>query len=158
MNVAFRLCAKKFNGLQSRMILLFYVIPSLSCYAVPAPTSVILSSSVPNPVPPGSPVTLTCAVELSPVVNVSVVVNTVLTTPDGFQTPHTAALAMGSFINFTSEFVISSFRRMESGLFICTATVSLSSNAYISDSRAVSHTIRITTGEMFTVMQDHHSI
>ena len=135
------------------MGLLFYaIIPSLSSYAVPAPTSVMLSNSIPNPVPPGSHVTLTCAVELSPAVNVSVAVNTVFTTPDGFQPRHTAEPVMGSFINFTSEFGISTFGRIESGLYICGVTVSLSLNAYIVDSRAVSHTVRVTTGEMFTAM------
>ena len=54
-------------------------------FAVPAPTSVMLSSSIPNPIPPfGSDVTLTCAVELSPAVDVPVTVNTVLTTDEGF--------------------------------------------------------------------------
>ena len=136
------------------MGLLFYAISSLSCYAVPAPTLVMLSNSVLNPVPPGSHVTLTCAVELSPAVNVSMAVNTVLTTPDGFQTHHTAEPVMGSFVNFTSEFGISPFGRSESGLYICGVTVSLSLNAYnfIVDSRAVSHTVRVTTGEMFTAM------
>ena len=125
---------------------------TLSYYAVPAPTLVMLSSSVPNPVPPGSHVTLTCAVELSPAVNVSVAVNTVLTTPAGFQTHRTAEPVMGSLITFISEFVINTFRRSESGLYICGATISLPSNAYISDSRAINHAVRVTTSEMFTAM------
>ena len=126
-------------------------IPS-SYYAVPVPTSVMLSSSVPNPIIPGSDVTLTCAVELSPAVNVPVTVNTVLTTDEGFPTHDTAQPVMGSLVNYTSEFVISSFRRSESGLYTCGATVTLSSNAYISDSSIATRSVRVTTGEMLTVM------
>ena len=117
-------------------------------FAVPAPTSVMLSSSIPNPIPPfGSDVTLTCAVELSPAVDVPVTVNTALTTPDGFLRTSTAQPVMGSSTNYASEFTIRSFRRSDSGLYVCGATVSLtSSNDYVSDSRAPTHSITVTTG------------
>ena len=60
-------------------------------FAAPAPVSVMLSSDVPNSIPPfGSSVTLTCAVELSPAVDVPVTVNRVLTTDEGFTTTRTA--------------------------------------------------------------------
>ena len=126
--------------------------------AVPAPTSVSLSSSIPNPIPPfGSDVTLTCAVELSPAVDVPVTINTVLTTGDGFMRTSTAQLVMGSSNNYVSTFMISSFGRSDSGNYICSATVSLPSNAYVRDSSSdhsgtATHSLRITTGEMFTAM------
>ena len=72
-------------------------------FAVPAPTSLMLSSSIPSPIPPfGSNVTLTCAVELSPAVDVPVTVNTALTPPDGFTRTSTAQPVMGSSTNYTS--------------------------------------------------------
>jgi hypothetical protein len=90
-------------------------------------------------------------VELSPAVDVPVTVSTVLTNDTGFPTPGTAQPVMGSLINYATEFVISSFRRSESGTFICGATVSLPSNAYISDSNTVSHIIGVTTGTKINV-------
>ena len=113
----------------------------------------MLSSSIPNPIPPfGSDVTLICAVELSPAVDIPVTVNTVLTTDEGFMRTSTAQPVMGSITNYTAIFMISSFRRSDSGLYACSATVSLTSNAYISDSSTVTHTIRVTTGEMLTII------
>ena len=119
---------------------------------VPAPTSVTLSSNIPNPIPPfGSDVTLICAVELSPAVNVPVIVNTVLTPFHGFTTTGTAQPVMGSSTNYASTFIISSFGRSDSGLYVCGASLR-STNAYISDSSTASHSVRVTTGEMFTAM------
>ena len=91
--------------------------------------------------------------ELSPAVNVPVTVNTVLTNPDGFTRTSTAAeLVVGSSTSYSSTFLISPFRRSNSGLYDCRATVSLASNAYISDSSTETHTVRVTTGEMFTIL------
>ena len=127
----------------------FYTTSSLSCNAVPAPTSVTLSSNIPNPIPPfGSDVTLTCAVELSPAVDVSVTVNTVLTTDEGFMRANTAQPVMGSLINYAATVIISSFRRNDSGLYTCIAIVSLPSNTYISNSSTAIHSVRVTTGEI----------
>ena len=112
----------------------------------------ILSSSIPNPIPPfGLDVTLTCAVELSQALEVPVIVNTTLTTPAGFTTHNTAQPVMGSLINYTTEFMISSFRRNESGLYTCGATVSLPSY-YMNESNSVTHSVRVTTGKMFTAL------
>ena len=128
-------------------------------FAVPAPTSVSLSSSIPNPIPPfGSDVTLTCAVELSPAVDVPVTVNMVLTPSHGFVTTGTAQPVMGSLINYATEFTIRSFRRSDSGLYTCAATVSLpshSTNAYVSDSSTASHSVRVTTGEILIYSASH---
>ena len=96
----------------------------------------MLSSSVDNPIPPfGSSVTLTCAVELSRAVDVPVTVNTALITFEGLITTSTPQPVMGSSTNnYTTTDVISPFRRSDSGLYSCSATVSLTSNAYVSDS------------------------
>ena len=91
--------------------------------------------------------------ELSPAVDVPVTVNTVLTNPDGFMNTSTAQTVMGSNTNYATTFMISSFRRSNSGLYACGAHLaSMPTNAYISDSNIVSHSVRVTTGEMFTAM------
>ena len=118
--------------------------------------SVILSSSIPNPIPPfGSSVTLTCAVELtllSPsAVDVPITVNIVLTNPDGFMTTSTAQPFMLDITNYASTSTISSFGRRDSGLYTCSGRLT-SANAYISNSSTVYHSVRVTTGEMFTDM------
>ena len=124
---------------------------SIIIIAVPAPTSVTLSSSIPNPIPPfGSNVTLTCMVELGPAVDVPVTVNTILTTPDGYMNTSTAQSVVGSTTNYTTTFMISSFGRSNSGLYMCGATAT-STNAYVSDSSStstVSQPVRVTTGEI----------
>ena len=114
----------------------------------------MLSSSIPNPIPPfGSDVALTCAVELKPAVDISVTVNTVLATPDGFMRTSTAQPVMGSSItNYATTFTISSFGRNDSGHYICSTTVSLPSNAYVSGSSTATHSVRVTTGEMFIII------
>ena len=113
----------------------------------------MLSSSIPNPIPPfGSDVTLTCAVELSPAVDAPVTINTVSITPEGSITSSTAQAVMGSSTNYASAFLISSFGRINSGLYTCGATASLPSNAYVSDSSTVHHSVRVTTGRIFTAL------
>jgi hypothetical protein len=129
-------------------------------FAVSAPTTVILSSSISNPIPPfGSDVTLTCTVELSPAVDVPVTVNTVLTTVDGFINTSTAQPVMGSITNYTAPFMISSFGRSNSGNYTCRATVSLtSSSAYIGDSSPATDSVRVTIGkiDVYSHACSHH--
>ena len=89
--------------------------------------------------------------ELNPAVNIPVAVNTALTNPDGFMTPSTAQPVMGSITNYATTFMIHSFGRSNAGPYTCGACLaSMPTNAYISDSSIVSHTVRVTTGEMFT--------
>ena len=112
----------------------------------------MLSSSILNLIPPfGLDVTLICAVELSQALELPVIVNTTLTTPAGFMIHKTAQPVMGSLINYTTEFLISTFRRNESGLYTCGATVSLPSY-YMNESNSITHSVRVTTGEMFTAL------
>ena len=82
--------------------------------------------------------------------DVPVTVNTVFTNSEaGFTTTSTTQPVMGSSTNYAATVIISSFRRSESGTYSCGATVSSPSNAYISDSSTVPHSIRVTTGKMF---------
>ena len=126
-------------------------------YVVPAPTSIIVSSSIPNPIPPfGSDVTMTCTVELSPSVDVPVTVTTVWTGPAGFMTTNTAQPVMGSTTTYTSTAMVSSFGRSDSGVYNCRAHISsASTNAFISDSNTEHDSTKVTTGEMYT-KNDHH--
>ena len=74
----------------------------------------------------GSNVTLTCAVELSPAVDVPVTVNTVWTGPAGFMSNATAQPVTRSAIKnstYTSTATVMSFSRNKSGDYICRATV-----------------------------------
>ena len=113
----------------------------------------MLSSSIDNPIPPfGSNVTLICAVELmSPAVDVPVTVITALTSSEGLTTTSTAQPVVGSLTSYAATYMISSFRRSDSGVYSCGASVRSTSNAYVNDSNTVSHSVRLTTGEIFTV-------
>ena len=74
-------------------------------------------------------------------------VTTALIRANGHMTTRTAQPVMGSSTNYVTTFMISSFGRSDSGLYICSATVSLTStNAYISGSSTVTHSIRVTNG------------
>jgi hypothetical protein len=81
-------------------------------------------------------------------VDVPVTVSTVLTTDEGLIRNSTAQPVLGNITNYAATFMISSFGRINSGFYTCSATVSLPSNAYISDSSTESHPVRVTTGEM----------
>ena len=83
-------------------------------------------------------------------VDIPVTVNTVLTTPAGLNHTRNAQPDRGSNTNHASTFLISSFGRSDSGIYVCGATVNLAStNPYTSGSSAVKHSVRITTGEIF---------
>ena len=71
-----------------------------------------------------SNITLTCTVEFSPAVDVSVTVNTVWTGPAGFITNNTAQPVMGSTTTYVSTHIVRSFNRNKSGKYTCRATVS----------------------------------
>ena len=98
--------------------------------------------------PFGSAVTMTCTVELSPVVNVQMIVTTVWTGPAGFMTTKTAQSVMGSTTNYTSTAMVSSFRRNESGVYSCSATATTTS-PFLRSSASHSGTTRITVGKRF---------
>ena len=114
---------------------------------VPTPVSVILSPPYAGIIQPvGSTITMTCTVELSPVVNVPVTVITEWTGPAGFVVNITAQPVEGSTTNYTSRAVIGSFGRNESGVYTCKATVT-STFPFLRDSASSSGTSRITVGK-----------
>lgn len=113
----------------------------------------MIVTSVPlSPIRPvGSDVTVTCAVELNPMVDIPVTVITVWTGPAGFMTTNTAQPVVGNTTLYTSMVTINLFRRNNSGIYICRATISSTSlNPFISDSVTSSST-RVTVGKITVV-------
>ena len=92
---------------------------------------VMISSDPISPIRPvGSDVTLTCVVELSPIVGVSVTVNIQLTNPAGIPRSTTIPSVSGSTYTITS--MVRSFGRGQSGFYTCRATVSATlANSFI---------------------------
>ena len=109
----------------------------------------IITSSHPNPIRPyGSTVTLTCTVELSPLVDVAVNISTVWNGPAGFMATSSAHPVMGSTTTYVSTVMISSFGREHSGVYNCTATVnSLTASPYLINSTDQAF-IRVSVGEV----------
>ena len=96
---------------------------------VPAPESVTVKSAPVTPICPIEPnITLTCTVELSPLVDVPVTVNTMWTGPNEVVASSAVQLVMqGSSTTYTSSALIRSFGREKSGNYTCIVTVSLMS-------------------------------
>ena len=117
----------------------------------------ILSSSTPNPVRPiGSAVNLTCIVhmELGSAIDVPVILTMDWTGPDGFTVTNISQpILPGNSITYTSRVVINSLGRNQSGVYKCTAVFANSStDPYLIKSVATSNSIRVTTGEIFMLI------
>ena len=98
--------------------------------------------------PIGSAVTLTCTVELRPLVDLEVTVTTMWTGPAGFMTTNTAQPVMGSTTNYTSTAMVSPFGRDQSGNYSCRATFrSTSLNTFLTGSAGLTGMARVTVGE-----------
>ena len=101
--------------------------------------------------PIGSTVTLTCMADLDPAIDVPVTVNIQLSDPAGKTLTNTTPSLSGS--TYSSMATVSSFGRnqLQSGLYTCTTTISLStSNQFLFDvaSSSQTETLRVTTGEI----------
>ncbi len=102
------------------------------------------SNSHANPIRPyGTTVTLTCTVELSPLVDVAVNISTVWSGPAGFMAMTTAQSVIGSNTTYSSTAMISSFGREQSGDYNCITTIS-STSPYLINS--------ISTGQTFKAL------
>ena len=119
-------------------------------YTVPAPVSVNITSIPASPIRPigTANVTLTCTIELSETIDVSVTVNTMWSGPDGFRNSTTVQHVTGirSSTNDTSIVAVSSFGRNQSGNYTCKATLS-SSSLFLISSEQNSTIAYITVGE-----------
>ena len=95
--------------------------------------------------PVGSAVTVTCAVELSSMVDIPVTVVIEWTGPAGFMTIDTAQPVS---VGYTSMAIISPFGRNNSGIYTCRVTVSSASlNTFVRES-VTSSSARVTVGKI----------
>ena len=102
-------------------------------FAVPLPILMYITSDPISQIHPiGSDITLTCTVELSPLVDVPVILNVQLSDPTG--SPLTATPPSVSGSTYTSRAMISSFGREQLGNYICSATVT-SLSLFLTNSR-----------------------
>ena len=127
-----------------------YIITFESCgvlnLTVPAPIIVTVTPSVIPIIFAGSSLNLTCTVELSPLVDVPVTVNTVWTGPAGFMTNNTAQPVMGNTTTYTSVVMVASIGRYQSENYSCTVNIGAISPFY-ADSVGYS-SLRITVGKI----------
>ena len=122
-------------------------------FSVPAPISVILT---PTYIFDGSSHNLVCTVELSPLLDVPVTVNTVWTGPAGFMTTNTAQPVMGSTTAYISTANISSFGRDQSGNYTCKATVEIMSSFFAESMGYASS--KITAGKIMIILYEGSSL
>ena len=114
---------------------------------VPNPTVVITSTPASPIRPVGSPVTLTCTVDLSPLLDVPVTVTAQILGPSGVTITPLTDSVMESTTRYTSTAMVSSFRRDQSGEYTCTATVGLVTvSSFITGGSGVTGLDRITIG------------
>ena len=90
--------------------------------SVPQPI-VRLVSDTPNPILSGFSPILTCAVELSPAVDVPVDISTVWTGPDGSTLMSAAPTVMKSFTHYTSDTKLNYVESADSGNYNCTVSI-----------------------------------
>ena len=114
-------------------------------YLVPPPTAVTVTTSPDGTIFTGSPLTLTCSIELSEAVDIAVTVNTVWSGPSVTQFTTTTSVATRmTATTYTSTATISSVETRDSGEYTCRATVS-SISPFLIDSEGTSgmHTVNI---------------
>ena len=74
---------------------------------------------MPNPVLAGRSLTLTCAVELDPVVDIPLYITTVWIGPDGSRLRSAAPAAMESVTHYTSTLVVRQVELANTGIYTC---------------------------------------
>jgi hypothetical protein len=82
-----------------------------------------LVSDTPNPILSGSSTTLTCAVELSPAVDVPVAISTAWTGPGGSTLTFGAPPMMKSLTHYTSKANLNYVESADSGNYTCTVSI-----------------------------------
>ena len=128
---------------------LYYVVYQLTSLhsmlsSVPAPTAVIIAPPV-DMIIAGSSPSLTCTVELSPVVDVPVIVNAEWTGPDMTMVTSSSSV-MESLTRYT---VMASVDAARNGSYTCRASID-SSSQFITGSGMTPGSTTITVGEYIT--------
>ena len=114
---------------------------------MPNPAVMITSTSVSPIRPIGSTVTLTCTVDLSPLVDVPVTVMAQISGPMGVAINPVTNSVMESNTRYTSTATVGPFRRDQSGEYTCMATVELvTANPFIIGGTGVTGMARIAIG------------
>ena len=114
---------------------------------VPPPSAVTVTASPNGTIFTGSSLTLTCSIELSEAVNITVTVNTVWSGPPGTQFTTTTSVATRmTATTYTSTATISSVETSDSGEYTCTATVNSTSNSFVLASGGVTGSTSVNVG------------
>ena len=108
----------------------------------------MITSAPASPIRPvGSPVTLTCTVDLSPLLDVPVTVIVQISGPSGVTFTNRTNSVTETTTRYTSTAMVSSFGRNQSGEYTCRATVRLvTEHPFINGSSGVTGMDRITIG------------
>ena len=123
-------------------------------FSPPVPNPVVAIESTPvSPIRPvGSTVTLTCTVDLSPLVDVPVNVTAQISGPMGVIITRVTTSVMENATRYTSSATVSPFGRDQSGEYSCVANVRLvTANSFIIGGTGVIVMDKITvgTGKMY---------
>ena len=114
---------------------------------MPNPEVIIASTPISPIRPVGSIVTLTCTVDLSPLVDVPVNVTAQISGPMGVTITPVTNSVMESTTRYTSTATVSPFGRDQSGEYTCMATVELvTANPFIIGGTGVTGMDRIIIG------------
>ena len=115
--------------------------------AVPSPAVVITSTPVSPIRPINTTVTLTCAVDLNPLVDIPVTVTAQISPPLSVIITSVTNSVMENTTRYTSTATVSPFGRETSGEYTCTANIELvTSNSFIIGGTGVTGMDRITVG------------
>ena len=123
---------------------------SVTLFAVPTPSYVIIRSDKSNPIRPvGSNVTLTCMVGLqhstTSTISVPLMLTVLITDPAGNDLSTTVNSVYG--LTYTSRVTVSTFGRAQSGVYTCDATLT-SPSSYLSESSTVTEEIQLSSGKI----------
>ena len=137
----------------SESLTIVYDLTSCIFFIVPTPEVMSVISDPESPIRPiGANVTLSCAIELSPAVDVPLTVNIQLTDPAGSMLNTTAPSVTGH--TYTSTALVSSFGRDQSGQYTCRASFN-SPFLFLADSRPHSIMANVTVGEISQLFNTH---
>ena len=142
----------KVRVIKIALIASFFIQICKFLFPVPAPLALVLTSDPSSPVRPVgvANVTMTCTVELSPVVDVPVTVNIQLSDPAGRTLTTTTPAVSGS--THTTTAMISSFGRSQSGIYACKVNTSTTlTPSFITDGKTRFEIFRITAGKLIAL-------
>ena len=114
---------------------------------VPAPVSVTMTYHPIGDISAGTDVTLNCTVELSPAIDIPVIVNVQLTDPAESPLINSTQSVSGSTHTVTVTISSLNFEEDQSGYHTCTAGIT-STSPFLEDSGTLVGVIRITTSEV----------